>query len=514
MFRKLSIIGVAALATTGTSAAADAKPTLRVEHAGASLVVRVAGASRAACTVKAPTGVLRLRLDRRGRRTASVAAPSRAGRHVVSVRCRRGRRTASTSTSVLVARPRPTGSAPAAPPPASPAPDAGVAAPATPSATDEPQSTATLIDEGPPADDGYGAGAPYYDGQCTRYAWNLRQDLPGNLGNAETWDERAAAQGFPVDRSPRAGDVAVWERYTYGASWAGHVAYVELVHGNGMIRISEWNWRGPWIRTVRDIWPGPLRFIHRKGGVPPQAPPLAAGLGGQFPMDGAGVVHITQDDRVPVGFNVAFSEAWRGSFVLRPESGPIGQLIRFSGDRYGGGDFPGALGYDSRTGFYRADVVAPPTMVGDHFMRWNTIDTATGRNGRLQPSFTARIYPAARFTGPHDVTITSDRELVELKVVNGSGRVWRRRQDNLHFVDPAGHDLRYPYQPCASEPRWIDGTAIAFEEETVGRGQTATYLVPICRHAGYRGTATLRFDFVREGVAHYRPLHVLRITFA
>lgn len=498
---------IACLMALWLAPSADAKLSVGIKASRSdqtvTLVVKTTRGAR--CLVSAPTGrsakTVKLTADRSGRARTSVRLdnPSPPGGYVYRVSCRLKSKRGQSQAQITIG----VGGKPTAPVPPGDTP--------APLGTDpDRQISGQILDEGKPADEGYGGGEPYNDGQCTRYAWRKRQDLPGNLGNANTWDDRAAAQGFPVDRSPRAGDIAVWEAYSNGTSWAGHVAYVEGVNAGNTITISEWNWRGPYITSVRTISPAGLKFIHRKGSAPAPAPaptppaPLRASVSAAFPMDANGVVSITQDDRVQVGFNVDWSESFRPSFVLRPESGPIYQLLRAPGDRPTSGDWLG----DGQRGYYRADLVAPPTLTGDFFMRWNAIDSATGRFAGVQPSFVARIYPAARFDGPGEATITSDRQLVALRVTNQSGRVWQRGLDNLHFVDPNNNDLTYPY--CPGEPRWLNGNAVQMEETGIGRGQTATYLVPVCR-TSYRGDATLRFNFVREGVAHYSPAFALRL---
>lgn len=510
------LLAGAALMSFEVAHAGSSPVGLSAKRAGRTVTLVVRAWPRSTCRLSYPAGPRSgrrtVQLARNGRAKVRLSLPSGApsGTYVYSVGCRKGEKRGSARANVRVGG----GPSTEIPGVGGKPPAAGSETPGTPDV----QSSREVLDEGQPADEGYGGNEPYLDGQCTRYAWRKRQDLPGNLGNASTWNERAQAQGFPVDRSPRAGDIAVWEAYSNGALWAGHVAYVESVNGNGTITISEWNWRGPRITTVRTISPGGLTFIHRKGAVPPPppppAPPLSASNDGQFGMDGNGVVHVTQDDSVPFGYNVRFSEPYKTSFHLRPESGPIGSLIRFPNGQPGGGDWPAAPApNDNRVGYYRANVAAPPTMLGDYFMRWNTIDLANGRNARLQPSIVARIYPAARFDGPAEATMpsTTNTMTVAARVTNMSGRTWQKGADTLHFVDPNGNDLRYPY--CPGEPRWVNGNIINQEETIVGRGQTATFLIPICRDGSYRGDATIRFNFVRERIAHYRPspLFALRL---
>lgn len=102
-----------------------------------------------------------------------------------------------------------------------------------------------------------------YQRQCVSYtAWKVAasgRHMPnwGGRGNANQWDDNARAAGIPVDRNPRVGDVAVRNAGTYG-----HVMYVEAVHGDGSIRISQYNanWDGRYSEAT--IFPGDLVFIH------------------------------------------------------------------------------------------------------------------------------------------------------------------------------------------------------------------------------------------------------------
>ena len=121
-----------------------------------------------------------------------------------------------------------------------------------------------------------GASASYVYCSCTGYAWSMRQDLPGDMGNAKDWAWKAATAGFPVDGSPQAGDIAVFPAGVGGAhATLGHVAYVEAAYGPTSFRLSERNWgRSDCGVTYRDIpadkgasWiQQGLRFIHKKGG--------------------------------------------------------------------------------------------------------------------------------------------------------------------------------------------------------------------------------------------------------
>jgi surface antigen len=284
--RILSFTGLAALLScagvlAGTPAATARPASLRLAadvpaatYVGSTIVVtgRVRGARKG----------LAVGLQDRTRRrfaTRSTAAirpsgwfslrwkvPASAGAVGVRVAVLRGHRIIKLSrvTTLVVQRPTAPTQTPA---PASP-----------PTSTSADAFTGQAVDEDAvPEGEGYGAGEPYAWGNCTRYAWTRRQDLPGNLGNAATWDERAAAQGFPVDTTPRAGDVAVAEAYQNGANTRyGHVFYVERVNADSSLFISEMNWVGLNVvstRTIPAARIAGLHFIHRKSQPPPPPPP-------------------------------------------------------------------------------------------------------------------------------------------------------------------------------------------------------------------------------------------------
>lgn len=78
-------------------------------------------------------------------------------------------------------------------------------------------------------------GNRYAAGNCTWYAKSRRPDLPNNLGNAYSWVSRARAQGLPTGKDPKVGAI--------GQS-GNHVVYVEEVHSNGTVAISEMNFVG------------------------------------------------------------------------------------------------------------------------------------------------------------------------------------------------------------------------------------------------------------------------------
>ncbi len=86
-----------------------------------------------------------------------------------------------------------------------------------------------------------------YNRECVSYtAFKVHQDylsgrdshdMPwwGGIGNANQWDDNAAASGIPVDNNPTPGSIAV-----SNAGYYGHVMYVEAVNGN-QIYVQQYN---------------------------------------------------------------------------------------------------------------------------------------------------------------------------------------------------------------------------------------------------------------------------------
>ncbi len=97
------------------------------------------------------------------------------------------------------------------------------------------QSSTPAYRTAQPVSRGSSAGNTYYAGYCTWYAKSRRPDLPNNLGNANTWASRAAAQGFATGSTPRVGAIA---------QQGMHVAYVESVNSDGTVTLSEMNYEG------------------------------------------------------------------------------------------------------------------------------------------------------------------------------------------------------------------------------------------------------------------------------
>ena len=104
-----------------------------------------------------------------------------------------------------------------------------------------------------PAPRGSSSGNLYAAGYCTWHVKNLRPDLPNNLGNANTWFQRAAAQGIPTGSTPR-GSAA--------AQRNNHIAYVTAVNEDGTITISDMNYRSLYSVTTRTVPANEWRYIY------------------------------------------------------------------------------------------------------------------------------------------------------------------------------------------------------------------------------------------------------------
>ena len=97
------------------------------------------------------------------------------------------------------------------------------------------------------------AGNSYGYGYCTWYVKNRRPDMPNNLGNANTWVARAAAQGMATGSTPRAGAVGQ----------AGmHVVYVESVNADGSVTVSEMNRAGWNVVSSRTVPASYFQYIY------------------------------------------------------------------------------------------------------------------------------------------------------------------------------------------------------------------------------------------------------------
>lgn len=101
-------------------------------------------------------------------------------------------------------------------------------------------------------------GNGYDYGYCTYYV-ATKIAVPNNWGNANTWDNYAAASGWTVTTTPRVGAIAQSD-----GGYLGHVAVVEAVSDDGtMIKYSDMNGLAGWGRVGFSDWvPANAHFNH------------------------------------------------------------------------------------------------------------------------------------------------------------------------------------------------------------------------------------------------------------
>lgn len=87
----------------------------------------------------------------------------------------------------------------------------------------------------------------YFHEQCTWYVYNRRKELglPVELtfGNGGDWPEKAKAQGYKTGKKAKVGAMVSWpyDSEDFGSTEYGHIAFVEEVHKDGKIKVSEYN---------------------------------------------------------------------------------------------------------------------------------------------------------------------------------------------------------------------------------------------------------------------------------
>ncbi len=115
------------------------------------------------------------------------------------------------------------------------------------------------------------AGNMFPYGQCTWWA-NQRYYQVHNVfvpwtsnANAGQWIYRAREFGWRVSTAPIPGSILVLEPGVEGASWLGHVAFVEQVLADGSVIASSMNWGAyPAMVTEAQFSPGPgVAFVSR-----------------------------------------------------------------------------------------------------------------------------------------------------------------------------------------------------------------------------------------------------------
>jgi surface antigen len=141
--------------------------------------------------------------------------------------------------------PQPDEQLPERPLPEPPVVEEPVTGPTTSSLANKPATSTTYR--------GTSTGNTYTAGYCTWYAKNMRPDLPNNLGNADTWVARAAAQGIPTGSTPRVGAIG---------QQGMHVVYVQSVNGDGTVTVSEMNFQGLYVVSTRTVPASYFRYIY------------------------------------------------------------------------------------------------------------------------------------------------------------------------------------------------------------------------------------------------------------
>lgn len=102
------------------------------------------------------------------------------------------------------------------------------------------------------------AGNGYDYGYCTWYVKNKRSDIPNSLGNAIAWKYNAVLAGFKTGSKPAVG--AVGQEKAIGG--LGHVVYVEEVHSNGTVTVSEMNRAGWGVVSRRTVPASAFDYIY------------------------------------------------------------------------------------------------------------------------------------------------------------------------------------------------------------------------------------------------------------
>ncbi|MBO0474884.1 glucosaminidase domain-containing protein [Enterococcus ureasiticus] len=107
----------------------------------------------------------------------------------------------------------------------------------------------------------YDTGNSYAWGNCTQYVYNRITQLGGhvdlNMGNGQDWGYTGVSRGYEVSNTPKAGTAVSFPAGVLGADPAyGHVAFVEHVHEDGSILISEMNAVGLGVVSTRTITAG------------------------------------------------------------------------------------------------------------------------------------------------------------------------------------------------------------------------------------------------------------------
>lgn len=81
--------------------------------------------------------------------------------------------------------------------------------------------------------------------QCTWWVAKTLAWVPGGLGNAYEWYQKAQAKGYSTGDTPMVGAVAVWDSNLPGSGGFGHVAAVQSINPDGSFVVSEANYTKP-----------------------------------------------------------------------------------------------------------------------------------------------------------------------------------------------------------------------------------------------------------------------------
>src|SRR5262249_49805217 len=84
----------------------------------------------------------------------------------------------------------------------------------------------------------------------------------GRWGNGAHWSVNAGALGYAIDNVPTVGSIAQWNAGECNGCTLGHVAYVEGVHAEGSIDVSEYNYANDHAFGTRSNVTNWKRFIH------------------------------------------------------------------------------------------------------------------------------------------------------------------------------------------------------------------------------------------------------------
>ncbi|HDG9660206.1 TPA: CHAP domain-containing protein, partial [Staphylococcus aureus] len=115
-----------------------------------------------------------------------------------------------------------------------------------------------------------GKGNLYTAGQCTWYAYGIRQKMGKPIStywfHAQFWNDRAKDEGYKVNSKPAVGALMIAEPGAGGAPpVTGHVAVVIDVKDNKTFTVTEMNIKGPYIVSQREMKvESGISFIHDK----------------------------------------------------------------------------------------------------------------------------------------------------------------------------------------------------------------------------------------------------------